>query len=293
MTFQVPKILVLGATGAVGSQVCVALANKNVAFRAAVHKIEKSESIKKLGSNIETVEVDIYNPESLVKALDGIENVFFLLPPGQTHVGHNMIPAMKNAGVKYVAKLSALGSDGGKCSFILAREHADVEAELKKEGIPFTSLQPSSFCTNITQLSESIKKNSMISNGLNRDSKMNFIDPRDIGEIAAVCLENPTKYAGQAIEICGPDTITYDDITQMISEEVGRKISFIPMSDEEVRAQAKQWGFTDVAIEAWADVFKNFRNGAYDYQSDAAEKVLGRKLGSVKKFIHDNREAFL
>jgi len=37
-----PKILVYGATGNVGKEVAIALANKNIPFRGVVHDIKKS-----------------------------------------------------------------------------------------------------------------------------------------------------------------------------------------------------------------------------------------------------------
>jgi nucleoside-diphosphate-sugar epimerase len=49
---SVPKILVFGATGNVGSQVCRALIRRKVPFRAIVHTPSKGESLKKEGAGL-------------------------------------------------------------------------------------------------------------------------------------------------------------------------------------------------------------------------------------------------
>jgi len=234
------KILVLGATGAVGKEVCIPLAKKKIGFRAAVHKIEKADSITSLGSNIEAIEVDVYNPASLEKALKGIEIVFFMSPPGQTKSGYGVLTAMKKAGVKYIVKLSALScEDIGKGTYRVAREHGELEDEIKKEGIPFVSLRPTGFMTNFLYKA-SIKNEGTITEGMGGNVKFNFIDPRDIGEVAAVCLENPSKYAGKAINITGPDTISNDDAAKIFSEELGKPIKFVELSESEVREEGKK-----------------------------------------------------
>jgi len=291
-----PKILVLGATGATGYPVCVELAKRKIPFRAALHTIGKSESITKLGSNIEVAEVDISKPESLEKALSGIENVFMLLPPTPANwlLAPSIVSAFKKAGVKYVAKLSASGTeDNGKSSSKLAGEHAKIEDLLRKEGIKITSLRPTSFYTNLSlRQGFNIKNHSKIEMGVNLDSKLNWVDPRDIGEVAAICLENPTKYEGKNIEICGPDTITCVEVAEMISQELGRKITFIPMSDEQLRAQARSWGLNEEGVELWSDMWRATRDRNSPFSNDA-EYILGRKLRPLRDFIHESRNVFL
>jgi len=288
------KILVFGSTGIVGKEVCASLARKKIPFRAAVTKLEKGDAIKSLGSHIEAVEVDVWKTESLEKALHGIEYVFLLSPPGQTHSAYGIVTAMKNAGVKYVVKLSALGAeDGGKGTFIWAVEHSKVEEAIKKEGIALTSLRPSSFMTNYFHKVHTIKNQSTINEGVDTTTKMNYIDPRDIGEVAATCLEHPTKYQGKSLTITGPDTLTYVEAAKIFSEELGKTITFVPLNDEEVRQSAKHMGMPEPGVEGWSNMWSVFRKGGYNQHSDDAENVIGRKLGGLRQWLKDNRNAFV
>lgn len=79
--------------------------------------------------------MELNNPESITKALEGITKVFMLNPPGQNHTGRTLTDAIKSmflndavkvstltlilieiGTVKHIVKLSALGTedDGGK-----------------------------------------------------------------------------------------------------------------------------------------------------------------------------------
>jgi len=285
-----PDILVLGATGNIGKEVCASLAKRNVGFRAGVHKIDKAESIKKLGNNIDVVEIDVNNPDSLDKALKGITKIFFMTPPGQTtSAGKAITAACKRNGVKHIVKLSALGSEetGGK--FIWAEEHTEIENLINKEGIPLTSIRPSSFFSNIFMDSSTIKSQSTVYKASGQ-TKLNMIDNKDIGECVAVCLTTP-NHEGKIYNITGPDTMNFGDLCKILTEEWGRQINFVPINDDQLRDMAKNF-LPGPAIEGFSNMWTYFRNGGYDRQYDDAKKLLGRELGHVRPYIRDIKPAF-
>jgi len=281
-----PKILVFGSTGNIGSCVSASLAKKGVPFRAAVHKVEKAEKIKKLGSNIDIVEVDIYNPASLAKALEGIEKVFLLSPPGHTHALYGVLDAIKKSGtVKHIVKLSALGSEetGGK--FIWAEEHTAVEAEINKSGIALTSLRPSSFFTNI--LNEgSVKKADILVKlpGV----IMNWISNEDVGDIAAIALSEP-GHEGKTYCITGPDTFDCAQTAQLLSDVLGRTIKYVPDTVEDLTARAKTF-MPPQGVNGYVNMWVYFSTGGYNKKFDDAQKLLG-KLRNFRDYLEQNKAA--
>jgi len=285
-----PKILVFGATGNIGREVCAELAKRNTPFRAAVHKIEKAESIKKLGQNIDVVEVDIYNPDSLEKALNGIEKVFFMSPPGQTSSYKSMSAACKKAGVKHAVKLSALGSEetGGK--FVWAEEHCVAEKHLNSDGIAVTSIRPSAFFSNIYMDQKTIKNSSTFYKAMEQ-KRMNFIDNRDIGEAVAVCLTT-NGHEGKIYNLTGPDTINFDDLAKIFSDKLGKEVKYVSVSDAQLRETVKAFLPSQEAIDGMSNMWTYFRNGGYDRSCDDGEKLLGRKLRDISTYIQENKLAF-
>lgn len=73
MISNLDKILVVGATGGVGQLVVAKLLAKNLSVRALTRNKAKAESM--FDGKVELVEGDIRNPDTLIKATDGINYI--------------------------------------------------------------------------------------------------------------------------------------------------------------------------------------------------------------------------
>ena len=105
-------ILVTGATGTVGSDVLRGLAGRaDVHIRAAVRDKEKSAALA--GPDVELVWFDYTMPETLGTASRGADAVFMVPPfsaPDCVAEGIEFLTAAREAGVKYIVKLSVIRS---------------------------------------------------------------------------------------------------------------------------------------------------------------------------------------
>ena len=99
-------ILVIGATGNVGSKLVEQLATMGHQVRALVRSPEKATRIQELG--VEIVPGDLERPDTLDAALKGVEKVFLLSSddPRQAELQGNLIEAARRAAVRQVVKLS-------------------------------------------------------------------------------------------------------------------------------------------------------------------------------------------
>lgn len=292
------NILVMGSTGGIGKEVCEALADKKVAFRAAVTKIEKAKNIIAKGPNIEAAEVDINIPETVVKSLSGIKSVFLMTPPGQTGAALKLVDIFKNAGVR-VVKLSGFGVEGEKLTkknidaFTFAEEHVFVEEALKRADVPTTIIRPSSFHSNILRDSNAIKERSTISN-LQGTTKQNWVSNKDIGEAVAVILTSE-GHQGKTYNLLGPDNITWDEVAKMISEIVGREIKYEQIDEQTLRQHI---GFMPpTVIDGVVNLNNYMKNGGYDIENNTTEtndleKLIGSKGRKLRDFIIENKFAF-
>jgi len=275
----------------VGTQVCKALAKRNIPFRAAVHSVSKGDAIKKLGNNIEIVEIDHTKPETLEAGLKGITKVFFLSPPFAPISQHlAVVDAIKKAGtVKHIVKLSAAGTeDGGK--FQWGKEHHDQEEYIRKAGIALTSIRPTSFSTNLFHEANNIKTGSFLTSSGNQ-AKLNWISVKDIGEISAVALVDGEKHYGKNYEVTGPDTLTGNEIAKIFSSVLGKEIAYHPLTIPQTKEKVSHFMPPPVA-EAYCEMFTYFANGGYDRHNADLEKVTGSKGQSLKEWIEENKIAF-
>jgi len=151
------KILLAGATGNNGSHILYLLDKLDLNFRAMSRDIDKAS--KKFGSHYEWVQADVTKPETLVKALEGIDIVIVAIaskipigknrPERVDYFGSvNMINASISAGVKrYVIITSS--SSGVEDHFLnlifnnVLLWKAKAEKYLVKSGLEYVIVCPS------------------------------------------------------------------------------------------------------------------------------------------------------
>jgi uncharacterized protein YbjT (DUF2867 family) len=66
--------------------------------------------------------------------------------------------------------------------------------------------------------------------------KIPYVDANDIAKFALAAFQDPTKFSGQEINIAG-DELTPEEVVEQLSEVVGKKITFVPVTDEEIEAR--------------------------------------------------------
>ena len=144
-------ILLTGATGFIGSRVLEALSKKDVKVRCLVRKPAVSEK-----SNIYYVTGDVLDYESLEKATDGVDTVYYFIhmmgnqPKGKQMrfdaldrlAINNMVKACKNNGVKRIIHLTGMRNPHEKLSHHL-ESRKEVEDIIIKSGIEYTIFRAS------------------------------------------------------------------------------------------------------------------------------------------------------
>ena len=197
-------ILVTGATGNVGSQLVKQLSEAGQRFRVAVHSKKSVDGIDP--DKAEFVELDFNKPETVKKAFEGVAKLFFITPvvPDVAEVAAPAVAAAKNAGVKHIVRLSAMGADM-EPGVTLGRAHRQVEKMIEDSGVSFTHLRPTSFMQNYVHFSALTVKEQNVFYQPIGDGKVPSVDTRDIAAVALAALTNSRKHADKAYEITGPE----------------------------------------------------------------------------------------
>jgi len=104
------KILVIGATGTIGSTVCELLKAENADFTALVRNDDKAKSFVSKG--IKTVRGDLADIDSLRIAMHGIDKLFLLsvTSPDLPKLQGNAAKIAKEQGIKHIVKISVRGA---------------------------------------------------------------------------------------------------------------------------------------------------------------------------------------
>ena len=134
------RILVIGATGSVGSELVSQLVQAGQQVKAATRT---PASVQPMNAAVEYVEFDFERPQTFANALTGVDRAFLIARPGDDDadvVAFPLIDEMKRFNVKRVVNLTAMGVETQE-DLALRR----IEHYLEDSGLGFTHLRPNFF----------------------------------------------------------------------------------------------------------------------------------------------------
>jgi uncharacterized protein YbjT (DUF2867 family) len=288
-------ILITGASGNVGSEVVRHLSSsrKDINIKAAGHSVESVRKVIRSDDRIEPTELDYDKPDTLRQALKGVQKLFLLTPfqSDMVELSSNMLKEVKNAGnINHIVKLSVMGADA-EPGITGGRLHRQAEKMIEDSGISFTFLRPNFFMQNFVNfLSQMIREQGSFYLPAG-DGKVSFVDIRDIAAVAVQALTN-NYHSKKAYTITGQEAISYEDAAKILSEQVGKNISYVNVSEEQTREGMKSMGMNEWFINSMMELYDITRMGYASQVSSAIEEITGRKPISFSQFARDYAESF-
>lgn len=280
------KILVLGALGNVGAEVVKALQGLGAAVRAGDLFPEKIQ--QRFGESVEAAAFDFSKPETFGPVFQGIEKAFIMRPPQITNIQRDMVPAMdaaKAAGVKHFVFLSLIGIEQNTIV-----PHYKVEQYLKTNGMRYTFLRCSFFMQNLNTVHRiEIRDQDEIYVPVGK-SRTSFIDVRDIGTVAAVCLTRP-GHENKAYELTGSEGLDYYQVADLFTQVLGRKISYKnPSALAFFVKQVRKGPLMFALVTTW--LYSNTKSGMADQVTGEVKRLTGRDPIHLKQYIQDYKESW-
>lgn len=237
-------ILVIGATGKLGGEICRRLSAEGKEVRAMIRPTaapQKVEALKKMG--VQIVRGDLRNFETFEPALKGIDTVIstvssmpFSYVPGDNDIQNvdlagikKLVDKAKAAGVKhfiYTSFSNQIDQDVPLCNAKRA-----VEQHLEKSGLSYTILQPSYFMeawlTPAVGFDVEHAKVQVFGDGT---KPISYISVEDVAKFAVASIENPAARNAK-LELGGPDKLSQLDAVRIFEKVDGRKfeVQYVPM----------------------------------------------------------------
>lgn len=286
-------ILVVGATGELGGEICRQLAAKGKPIRALVRAASdpaKVEALRALGAEI--VQGDLRDRASLDAACQGASAVIctvtsvFRYQPGENDLQTvdaegvtNLVHAAKAARVLHLVYTSFSGQINIPCPLESAKR--TVEERLKASGLTYTILRPSYFME--SWLSAAIgfdggnAKATIYGDGQN---SISWISRYDVARFAVASLDNPAA-RNATLELGGPEALSPLEVVR-IFEQVGRRpfeVQHVPVE----ALQAQQEAATDGLQQSFSALMRAYAQGdAIDMRQTLQAFPL--KLTTVREY---------
>ncbi|MBC5773970.1 SDR family oxidoreductase [Pontibacter sp. KCTC 32443] len=286
-------ILVTGATGTVGREVVKQLSMLDgIRVRAGVHSLIKGENLRRL-PDVEVVEMEFNDPESLHAAFTHADKVFLVTPLAneQVEMAKKLVDEAKRCGVKHIVKLSALGA-GAEPGIQLGRWHREIERYIEESGIPYTFLRPASFMQNFENYNAATIKQEGKIYMPTGDGKVSYVDARDIAAVAVAVLTGE-GHEGQIYDLTGPEAMSVDEVAETISYVTGNQVDFVNVPEDAARQAMQQQHVPDWMANSLLELYSVHRAGYSSGVTSRVEEITGRKPHTFRQFLQDYKECFV
>lgn len=284
------KFLVLGATGTVGSNVVRELLARRQQVRALSRNLEKARS---LGANVEPVQGDLLDPNTLPRIYEGVDGAFVINPvsPTESCEGLMAVSGAMSGGVKRLVYLSVQHADRAPYLPHFGSK-VGIEAAVKASGATWTILRPSNFFQNDYWLRDAILQHGVYPQPLG-EVGVSRVDVRDIAELAAIALTQD-GHAGKTYELVGPRPLTGPQTAEIWSAVLGKKVTYAGNDLEPWEKQALQI-MPPVLVYDFKLMYRYFQEkGLRGSAEDVAAltRALGHPPRSYEEFAAETAKAW-
>lgn len=276
-------VLVVGASGMVGSELSRLLKEQGYSVRATTSKPVKEDSSS-------LVHVNLATGEGITKAFEGVDKAFVLSPPGYADQYAMLSPLVQEAkrrGLKKVVLMTAMGANASEDT-----PFRRVEIELEKSGLAYNIIRPNWFLQNFnTFWIQGIREQGKILLPAG-NAKVSFIDARDISAVAAKLLTSD-EFNNKDFDLTGSDSVDHAQVAAAISQATGKTITYQEIKPEELKAGLLAAGLPKDYTDFLLLIMGFLREGYSARTTDNVKMITGKAPHTLAAYAQDYKASWL
>jgi uncharacterized protein YbjT (DUF2867 family) len=277
------KILVIGGTGHVGSEVVKELKKRDADVRVLVRKADEKSL-----PGVETVIGDLLDPVSIEKAMKDVDKLYLLnaVTPDELTQGLIAYDLAKKLELSHVVYHSVFRVEHFKDVPHFASKFA-IESAIREFNVPFTIIRPNYFFQNDASFKDVLTKMSVYPNPLGLVG-ISAVDIRDIAEAAAISLMSD-KHFGKTYNVSGPAVLSGPKAASIWSKVLGKEIKYagdnLDIFEEQMRKHAPSWAAFDIRMMFQGYLERGFV--ARDEDAAILTELLGHEPRAYEDFANE------
>jgi len=280
------KILVIGGTGRVGSEVVKELQKRKANIRLLVRKEDTATP-----AGVEKAVGDLLDPVSVQKAMEGVDKLYLLnaVLPDELTQGLIAYDLAKKLKLSHVVYHSVFRVEHFKDVPHFASKLA-IENALRAFDVPFTILRPNYFSQNDASLKDPLTKAGIYPMPLG-DVGVSVVDVRDIAEAAAIVLTSG-EHNGKTYNLNGPEVVSGTKAASIWGEVLGKKIQYtghnMDVFEGQMRKRAPSWSAFDIRM-----MFEGYLERGFVAEDGDLETLTDLLGHAPRRYENFAKETFL
>ncbi|WP_327418691.1 NmrA family NAD(P)-binding protein [Streptomyces sp. NBC_01233] len=282
----------MGATGATGN----ALLHSLLALGAPVRALTRTPHKPIPGLSgatrppLEVQYADATDPHSLRTAFEGAGQLFLAMAnsPAQVALETRVVDIAADSGIEHIVKISAPAAEPDS-PVAVSRGHHAVEEHLRRLGMNRTILYPYAFMQNLLRLAPAVAQGAIL--GAMGEAACNYIDCRDIGDVAAAALTRP-DIAGGTYTLTGPEAVSHPELARRIGVLIGHQIRYVNLTPDELRENLIRRAHMPAWLADHVTEIQQLAVARPETPTGTVSQILGRPPRTLDAFLHENRDRF-
>jgi uncharacterized protein YbjT (DUF2867 family) len=268
------KIVILGATGTVGSKISENLLKEGHQVTVIARYTDKLEKFKTMGAEI--IAGDVNDVQTLTNAFKNADSAFLILPDNvkventrayQRQVTGKLIEAIQKSGIKYIVNMSSVGSHMHEGNGMMGGT-AEQEVRLNQlNDVNVLHIRSAYFMENFLRTIGVIKKMGINGTVADGDHSIPMVATKDVAHIAAKHLAN-LDFEGKSVHaVMGPKNYTYREFTSIIGKAIGvHDLPYVQFPVEQAKQAFLSNGFSEDFVDNLLEMGIAIKSGFMNYQ---------------------------
>ncbi|MNC11999.1 NAD(P)H azoreductase [compost metagenome] len=283
------SILVIGATGTIGSLITQGLANAGAEVKALVRQPGKRD----FPAGVTEVVADLTDVPSMRVALSSVRTLFLLnaVTPDEVTQALITLNLAQEAGIERIVYLSVIHADKFTNVPHFTGKHT-VERMIESIDIPATILRPAYFMQNERMVQQTIQNYSVYPMPIG-SAGVSMIDARDIADVAVAELLRRDKASSAldrvTLELVGPQALTGASVAKIWSSALGRDIAYGGDDVAAFEGQLASYGPTWLAYDMRLMMagIQKFGMQATEGTVEQLQTIIGHPLRTYEDFVRE------
>jgi uncharacterized protein YbjT (DUF2867 family) len=298
MTTPILVTAAAGRVGGIGRTVTELVLQQGKAVRAMVRSEDaRAQALRDLGA--EVVIGDLLDLESMHRAIDGCETMYFAMSVSDTYLAAtvNTAAVAKHHGVKAFVNMSQMTLAQMSITETTASPQHKLqwlaEQALNWSGLPVVHIRPTVLLEGFFLIftAESVRDANEIRLPFG-DGKTSPVGVEDVARVVATLLADPRPHIGKIYHLTGPQSENMHFYAREYSEALGRMITYQDIPVGQWRDGLLERGLPVHLIDHLVTMADLHRMGRYDRMTDDVLTLTGQPPLTVRDFVKANAAKF-